>query len=177
MSPDFSKYNDGLIPVIIQDHITLKVLMLGFMNEEALRKTEKENKVTFYSRSKQRLWTKGETSGNFLFVKEIRIDCDNDTFNESNSAFTLEMLERVIVNRKCNPAESSYTSSLFTNGINKIAQKVGEEAVELIIESKDDDKDKFLGEAADLLFHYLVLLQAKGYSLKDVTDVLGHRHK
>ncbi|MFZ1258944.1 MAG: bifunctional phosphoribosyl-AMP cyclohydrolase/phosphoribosyl-ATP diphosphatase HisIE [Chitinophagaceae bacterium] len=196
MSPDFSKYNDGLIPVIIQDHITLKVLMLGFMNEEALRKTEKENKVTFYSRSKQRLWTKGETSGNFLFVKEIRIDCDNDTllikaepighvchtgadscFNESNSAFTLEMLERVIANRKDNPAESSYTSSLFTNGINKIAQKVGEEAVELIIESKDDDKDKFLGEAADLLFHYLVLLQAKGYSLKDVTDVLGHRHK
>lgn len=196
MSPDFSKYNDGLIPVIIQDHITLKVLMLGFMNEEALRKTEKENKVTFYSRSKQRLWTKGETSGNFLFVKDISIDCDNDTllikaeptgpvchtgadscFNESNSAFTLEMLERVIVNRKCNPAESSYTSSLFTNGINKIAQKVGEEAVELIIESKDDDKDKFLGEAADLLFHYLVLLQAKGYSLKDVTDVLGHRHK
>ncbi|MFZ1329625.1 MAG: phosphoribosyl-ATP diphosphatase, partial [Chitinophagaceae bacterium] len=98
-------------------------------------------------------------------------------FNESNSAFTLEMLERVIANRKDNPAESSYTSSLFTNGINKIAQKVGEEAVELIIESKDDDKDKFLGEAADLLFHYLVLLQAKGYSLKDVTDVLGHRHK
>lgn len=196
MSPDFSKYNDGLIPVIIQDHITLKVLMLGFMNEEALRKTEKENKVTFYSRSKQRLWTKGETSGNFLFVKDISIDCDNDTllikaeptghvchtgadscFNESNSAFTLEMLERVIANRKDNPAESSYTSSLFTNGINKIAQKVGEEAVELIIESKDDDKDKFLGEAADLLFHYLVLLQAKGYSLKDVTDVLGHRHK
>ena len=196
MSPDFSKYNDGLIPVIIQVHITLKVLMLGFMNEEALRKTEKENKVTFYSRSKQRLWTKGETSGNFLFVKDISIDCDNDTllikaeptgpvchtgadscFNESNSAFTLEMLERVIANRKDNPAESSYTSSLFTNGINKIAQKVGEEAVELIIESKDDDKDKFLGEAADLLFHYLVLLQAKGYSLKDVTDVLGHRHK
>ncbi len=196
MSPDFSKYNDGLIPVIIQDHITQKVLMLGFMNEEALRKTEKENKVTFYSRSKQRLWTKGETSGNFLFVKDISIDCDNDTllikaeptgpvchtgadscFNESNSAFTLEMLERVIANRKDNPAESSYTSSLFTNGINKIAQKVGEEAVELIIESKDDDKDKFLGEAADLLFHYLVLLQAKGYSLKDVTDVLGHRHK
>ncbi|MGB2702824.1 MAG: bifunctional phosphoribosyl-AMP cyclohydrolase/phosphoribosyl-ATP diphosphatase HisIE, partial [Chitinophagaceae bacterium] len=145
---------------------------------------------------KQRLWTKGETSGNFLFVKDISIDCDNDTllikaeptgpvchtgadscFNESNSAFTLEMLERVIANRKDNPAESSYTSSLFTNGINKIAQKVGEEAVELIIESKDDDKDKFLGEAADLLFHYLVLLQAKGYSLKDVTDVLGHRHK
>ena len=170
--------------------------MLGFMNEEALRKTEKENKVTFYSRSKQRLWTKGETSGNFLFVKDISIDCDNDTllikaeptgpvchtgadscFNESNSVFTLEMLERVIANRKDNPAESSYTSSLFTNGINKIAQKVGEEAVELIIESKDDDKDKFLGEAADLLFHYLVLLQAKGYSLKDVTDVLGHRHK
>ncbi|MFZ1264182.1 MAG: bifunctional phosphoribosyl-AMP cyclohydrolase/phosphoribosyl-ATP diphosphatase HisIE, partial [Chitinophagaceae bacterium] len=160
------------------------------------RKTEKENKVTFYSRSKQRLWKKGETSGNFLFVKDISIDCDNDTllikaeptgpvchtgadscFNESNSAFTLEMLERVIANRKDNPAESSYTSSLFTNGINKIAQKVGEEAVELIIESKDDDKDKFLGEAADLLFHYLVLLQAKGYSLKDVTDVLGHRHK
>ncbi len=196
MSPDFSKYNDGLIPAIIQDSNTLKVLMLGFMNEEALRKTEKENRVTFYSRSKQRLWTKGETSGNFLLVKEMHIDCDNDTllikaeptgpvchtgsdscFNENNSAFTLEILEMVIANRKDNPAESSYTSSLFTNGINKIAQKVGEEAVELIIESKDDDKEKFLGEAADLLFHYLVLLQAKGYSLKDVTDVLGHRHK
>ncbi len=196
MSPDFSKYNDGLMPTIIQDSNTQKVLMLGFMNEEALRKTEKENKVTFYSRSKQRLWTKGETSGNFLHVKEMHIDCDNDTllikaeptgpvchtgadscFNENNSAFTLEMLEKVIANRKDNPAKSSYTSSLFTNGINKIAQKVGEEAVELIIESKDDDKEKFLGESADLLFHYLVLLQAKGYSLKDVTDVLGHRHK
>lgn len=196
MKPDFSKYNDELVPVIIQDNNTQKVLMLGFMNEEAFSKTEEEDKVTFFSRSKQRLWTKGETSGNFLLVKEILTDCDNDTllikvepagpvchtgadtcFNEINNEFSLQKLEQVIADRKANPADSSYTSSLFAKGINKIAQKVGEEAVELVIESKDNDKEKFLGEAADLLFHYLILLQAKGYTLDDVTRTLAGRHK
>ncbi len=196
MTPDFSKYTDGLMPVIIQDNNTQKVLMLGFMNEEALNKTKKDSKVTFYSRSKQRLWTKGESSGNFLLAKEILTDCDNDTllikaepkgpvchtgadtcFKENNSQFSLQKLEQVIADRKANPADSSYTSSLFAKGINKIAQKVGEEAVELVIESKDNSKEKFLGEAADLLFHYLILLQAKEYSLKDVEKVLAERHK
>ena len=196
ISPDFSKYADGLAPVIVQDSATNKVLMLGFMNEAALAKTKSENKVTFFSRSKQRLWTKGETSNNFLLVKEILLDCDKDTllikacptgpvchtgadtcFNENNSLFSLEHLEDVISNRKNNPTDGSYTSSLFARGINKIAQKVGEEAVELVIESKDDDKEKFLGEAADLLFHYLILLSAKNYSLSDVVGVLNDRHK
>ena len=196
MKPDFSKYADGLVPVIIQDVISNKVLMLGFMNEEALNKTNTEKKVTFFSRSKQRLWTKGETSNNFLLVKEIITDCDNDTllikasptgpvchtgadtcFNESNSSFSLEKLERIITDRKNNPTQASYTASLFAKGINKIAQKVGEEAVELVIESKDENKDKFLGEAADLLYHYLVLLQAKNYKLDDVIKVLAERHK
>ena len=196
MKPDFSKYADNLVPVIIQDYNSQKVLMLGFMNDEAFSKTRAEGKVTFYSRSKQRLWTKGETSGNFLFVKEILPDCDNDTilikakpagpvchtgadtcFNESNSGFVLETLEKIIADRKENPSDSSYTSSLFAKGINKIAQKVGEEAVELVIESKDDSKEKFLNEAADLLFHYLVLLRAKNYQLGDVVGVLASRHK
>ena len=196
MNPDFSKYADGLVPVIIQDAISNKVLMLGFMNTDALEKTKAEGKVTFFSRSKQRLWTKGETSNNFLYVNEIITDCDNDTllikaspagpvchsgadtcFNENNSSFSLEKLESVITERKNNPSDSSYTSSLFTKGINKISQKVGEEAVELVIESKDDDKEKFLGEAADLIFHYLVLLQAKNYQLEDVVKVLAERHK
>lgn len=196
MKPDFSKYTDGLVPAIVQDAISGKVLMLGFMNEEAFSKTNAEGKITFYSRTKQRLWTKGETSNNFLFVKEILADCDNDTllikasptgpvchtgadtcFNESNSFFSLEKLERIIVDRKNNPTDSSYTSSLFAKGINKIAQKVGEEAVELVIESKDDNKEKFLGEAADLLYHYLVLLKAKNYKLEDVVNVLAQRHK
>ncbi|HEU4859952.1 MAG TPA: bifunctional phosphoribosyl-AMP cyclohydrolase/phosphoribosyl-ATP diphosphatase HisIE [Chitinophagaceae bacterium] len=196
MKPDFSKYEDGLIPVIVQDPISNKVLMLGFMNEEALEKTKAEGRVTFFSRSKQRLWTKGETSNNFLLVKDIIIDCDNDTllikasptgpvchtgadtcFNETNLSFSLEKLELVIAERKNNPAPSSYTSSLFAKGINKIAQKVGEEAVELVIESKDDNKEKFLGEAADLLYHYLVLLQAKNYKLSDVVNMLAGRHK
>jgi len=196
MNIDFSKYTDGLVPVIIQDSISNKVLMLGFMNEEALAKTKADGKVTFFSRSKQRLWTKGETSNNFLLVKEIIVDCDNDTllikasptgpvchtgadtcFNESNSSFSLEKLEGIIADRKNNPSASSYTSSLFAKGINKIAQKVGEEAVELVIESKDDSKEKFLGEAADLLYHYLVLLQAKKYKLEDVTNILAQRHK
>jgi phosphoribosyl-ATP pyrophosphohydrolase/phosphoribosyl-AMP cyclohydrolase len=196
MNIDFSKYADGLVPTIIQDSITNKVLMLGFMNEEALEKTKTDGKVTFFSRSKQRLWTKGETSNNFLFVKEIISDCDNDTllikaspagpvchtgadtcFNENNSSFSLEKLQAVITKRKENPSDSSYTASLFAKGINKIAQKVGEEAVELVIESKDDNKEKFLGEAADLLYHYLVLLQAKNYKLDDVVNVLAQRHK
>ena len=170
--------------------------MLGFMNEEALNKTNTDGKVTFYSRSKQRLWTKGETSNNFLLVKEIIADCDNDTllikasptgpvchtgadtcFNETNSAFSLGKLESIINDRKNNPSSSSYTTSLFTKGINKIAQKVGEEAVELVIESKDDNKEKFLGEAADLLYHYLVLLRAKNCALEDVVKILAERHK
>lgn len=196
MKPDFSKYADNLIPVIIQDSVTQKVLMLGFMNEAAFHKTQQENKVTFFSRSKQRLWTKGESSGNFLLVKEMLTDCDKDTllikaqptgpvchtgadtcFNESNPAFTLQQLEEVIADRKQNPADASYTSSLFKKGINKIAQKVGEEAVELVIESKDDNDEKFLNEAADLLYHYLVLLQAKNHTLKDVVTILSARHK
>jgi len=196
MKPDFSKYADGLVPAIIQDATTNKVLMLGFMNEEAFEKTKVEGKVTFFSRSKQRLWTKGETSNNFLPVKEIIVDCDNDTllikasptgpvchtgadtcFKETNSSFSLEKLENIIADRKTNPSASSYTASLFAKGINKIAQKVGEEAVELVIESKDDHKEKFLGEAADLLYHYLVLLQAKNYKLEDVITILAQRHK
>ena len=194
--PDFSKYTDGLIPAIIQDAVSNKVLMLGFMNEDALNKTNAEGKVTFFSRSKQRLWTKGETSNNFLLVKEIISDCDNDTllikanptgpvchtgadtcFGETNSSFSLEKLESIIADRKNNPTESSYTTSLFAKGINKIAQKVGEEAVELVIESKDDNKEKFLNEAADLLYHYLVLIQAKNYKLEEVVNVLAKRHK
>lgn len=196
MNINFSKYTDGLVPAIIQDYTTGKVLMLGFMDEDALQKTQADGTVTFYSRSKQRLWTKGETSGNFLRVKSMLVDCDNDTilikaepagpvchtgadtcFNEINPGFTIEKLEEVIADRKNNPGEKSYTSSLFAKGINKIAQKVGEEAVELVIESKDDDMEKFLGEAADLLFHYLVLLKAKGYQLEDVISVLTERHK
>lgn len=196
MNPDFTKYPDGLVPAIIQDAVSHKVLMLGFMNSEALDKTRTEGKVTFFSRQKQRLWTKGETSGYFLIVKEIRFDCDMDTllikvvpsgpvchtgadtcFGEINSSFSLEKLETVIADRKNNPSGNSYTSSLFAAGINKIAQKVGEEAVELVIESKDQNEEKFLNEAADLLYHFLVLLQAKNYRLKDVVGLLAIRHK
>jgi len=186
----------GLVPCIIQDVRTNKVLMLGFMNDEAYQKTQAEKRVTFYSRTKQRLWTKGETSGNFLEVKEIITDCDQDTllikvipvgpvchtgadtcFNESNNEFSLRSLEEVIKNRKANPIKGSYTTSLFEAGINKVAQKVGEEAVELVIESKDDNEELFLNEAADLLYHYLVLLTHKGYSLTDVIEVLAKRHR
>lgn len=194
---DFSKYADGLVPAIIQDAETNVVLMLGFMNEAALQKTQELQKVTFYSRSKQRLWTKGEESGNFLALKEIKLDCDNDTllikvnpvgpvchtgadtcWNETNSSNDfLQALESIIADRKNNPSDKSYTTSLFTKGINKVAQKVGEEAVELVIEAKDDNKELFLGEAADLLFHYLILLQAKGFKLNDVIEVLRQRHK
>ncbi len=194
---DFSKYADGLVPAIIQDAATNVVLMLGFMNEAALQKTQELQKVTFFSRSKQRLWTKGEESGNFLVLKEIKIDCDNDTllikvnpvgpvchtgaatcWNEINSNDNfLQTLENIITDRKNNPSDTSYTTSLFAKGINKVAQKVGEEAVELVIEAKDDNAALFLGEAADLLFHYLILLQAKGFVLNNVLEILKQRHK
>ena len=197
MKVDFSKYTDGLVPAIIQDDITGKVLMLGFMNEAALAKTQELNKVTFFSRSKNRLWTKGEESGNFLLLKSISSDCDEDSLlikvepvgpvchtgadtcwseKNINLNFLFE-LEKIIVDRKNNPSEKSYTSSLFEKGINKIAQKVGEEAVELVIEAKDNDADLFKNEAADLLFHYLILLQAKGHSLSEIQDILISRHQ
>jgi phosphoribosyl-ATP pyrophosphohydrolase/phosphoribosyl-AMP cyclohydrolase len=187
---------DGLIPCVIQDLVTNKVLMLGFMNKEAIEKTQKEKRVTFFSRSKRRLWTKGETSGNYLLVKEIIVDCDQDTllikvnpmgntchtgadtcFNENNSVDGVSFLEKIIKDREANPVEGSYTNKLFESGINKVAQKVGEEAVELIIEAKDNNKELFLNEAADLMYHYLVLLTAKGYGLDDVNEVLKKRHK
>ena len=193
MKPDFSKQN--LIPAIVQDADTNVVLMLGYMNEEAFEKTKKENRVTFFGRSKNRLWTKGETSGNFLNVKNILLDCDNDTilikaipvgpachtgsdtcFNEKNSGSFLSKLQQIIKDRKNNPSEKSYTASLFKEGINKIAQKVGEEATELIIEAKDNNAELFRNEAADLLFHYLILLEAKGVSLSDITQLLEKRH-
>ncbi len=197
MKPDFNKYTNGLVPTIIQDANTNVVLMLGFMNEEAYAKTKELKKVTFFSRSKNRLWTKGEESGNFLMVKEILKDCDGDTilikaepvgpvchsgadtcFNEKNiSGYFLDQLQDLIASRKNNPLESSYTSKLFSKGINKIAQKVGEEAVELVIEAKDNDKELFLGEASDLLYHYLVLLNAKDCNLNDVIAVLKKRSK
>ena len=195
MNINFSK-SDGLVPCIVQDAKTNQVLMLGFMNDEAYQKTLREKRVTFFSRSKQRLWTKGESSGNFLEVSEILVDCDQDTllikanpvgpvchtgadtcFNEKNERWDLASLEAVIKDRKANPVKGSYTASLFNAGINKVAQKVGEEAVELVIEAKDDNKELFLNEAADLMFHYLVLLTEKGYGLKDVLDVLKKRHK
>ncbi|MBT8219164.1 MAG: bifunctional phosphoribosyl-AMP cyclohydrolase/phosphoribosyl-ATP diphosphatase HisIE [Bacteroidia bacterium] len=192
---DFDKGN-GLVPVIIQDDKTAKVLMLGYFNAEAYKKTVESGKVTFYSRSKQRLWTKGETSSNFLNVVQIMQDCDNDTllvkvdpdgpvchtgtdtcFSEVNRAQSfLHQLEEIITDRKNNPKEGSYTNHLFDKGINKIAQKVGEEAVELVIESKDENQDLFLGEAADLMYHYIVLLAQKGFTLNDVEQVLQKRH-
>ncbi len=196
MVVDFKKYADGLVPAIVQDYNTHKVLMLGFMNEEALLKTETTAKVTFYSRSKQRLWTKGEQSGNFLELKSIAVDCDNDTllvkahplgpvchtgadtcWSEKNHLenFLFYLEDIIKLRRKALPGES-YVASLFSKGINKIAQKVGEEAVELVIEAKDDDKDLFLNEAADLLFHYLILLNAKDFKLQDVLDILQKRH-
>jgi phosphoribosyl-AMP cyclohydrolase / phosphoribosyl-ATP pyrophosphohydrolase len=196
--PNFSKSADGLLPVIVQDQYTLKVLMLGYMNLEAYEKTVSEKIVTFFSRSKERLWTKGETSENFLHVHSISIDCDEDTllikanpdgptchigddtcWQESNVGKVgfLQHLKETLHDRKLNPTEKSYTSSLFAKGINKVAQKVGEEAVELVIEAKDDNKDLFLGEAADLMYHYLVLLEAKDIELDEVIDVLINRHK
>lgn len=197
MQIDFQKSSDGLVPAIIQDAVTSKVLMLGYMNREALEKTMAESKVTFFSRSKNRLWTKGEESGNFLIVKDLKVDCDQDTilvkasplgpvchtgsdtcWDEQNiSNDFLATLEGIIADRKNNPTDKSYTASLFAKGINKIAQKVGEEAVEVVIEAKDHNDDLFLNESADLLFHYLILLQAKGFQLSDVISVLKQRHK
>ncbi len=187
---------DGLIPAVIQDNTTNKVLMLGYMNKEAIDKTIEEQVVTFFSRTKNRLWTKGETSGNFLKLVEIRLDCDQDTllikvnpvgpvchtgadtcFDETNKGDFLQYLQTVIQKRKDQPSEKSYTSKLFQKGINKVAQKVGEEAVELVIEAKDDNEELFLNEAADLMYHYIVLLTAKGYELQDVIRILEDRHR
>ena len=192
---NYDKLN-GLIPAIIQDAKTKKVLMLGFMNEEAFTKTQADGRVTFFSRSKNRLWTKGETSGNYLNVVDIQVDCDADTllikvnptgpvchtgsdtcFQEINQddAFLYE-LEQVILHRKNNLHLKSYTTSLFKRGINKVAQKVGEEAVEVVIEAKDDNKDLFMNEAADLLYHLQVLLAAKDVKLQEVVEILRNRH-
>lgn len=192
---DFNK-SGGLIPAIVQDARTRQVLMLGYMNEESLKKTIQDKQLTFYSRSKKRLWTKGETSGNFLKLVDILQDCDADTllikatpqgpvchtgsdtcFDEKNEAAGLGFLEHIIAERKKNPKAGSYTNQLFDAGINKIAQKVGEEAVELVIESKDNNADLFINEAADLMYHYLVLLKAKGFELNDVVTVLRKRHE
>ena len=192
---NFSKLN-GLVPCVVQDARTNAVLMLGFMNEEAYQKTVADKRVTFYSRSKKRLWTKGESSGNYLSLVDILIDCDQDTllikaipggpvchtgaatcFGEPNLAWDLHSLERIIQDRKAKPQKGSYTNTLFSAGINKIAQKVGEEAVELVIEAKDDNNELFLGEAADLLYHYIVLLAAKNMKLQDVMGVLQKRHQ
>ena len=198
MKVNFSKYADGLVPTIVQDVNTRMVLMLGYMNADALTQTQETQKVTFYSRSKQRLWTKGEESGNFLHLVDIKVDCDQDAllvlarpegptchtgsdtcWNSENKASYgfLSHLEATITSRKNTQDEGSYVASLFEKGINKIAQKVGEEAVETVIEAKDGNDELFLNESADLLFHYLILLQAKGYSLQDVVTVLENREK
>ncbi|MBD8081611.1 bifunctional phosphoribosyl-AMP cyclohydrolase/phosphoribosyl-ATP diphosphatase HisIE [Chryseobacterium caseinilyticum] len=195
MKIDFNKTN-GLVPVIIQDDRTLQVLMLGYMNEEAFNKTKNEGIVTFFSRSKNRLWTKGEESGNFLTVKNILIDCDNDTvlikvipkntvchtgsfscFGEKDSKGFVYELESKIAQRIDDRVDGSYTYSLFQKGINKVAQKVGEEAVELVIEAKDDDADLFKNEAADLLYHFLILLKAKNFTLKEIEEILLDRNQ
>lgn len=196
MKVDFQKYPDGLVPAVIQDYQTLRVLMLGYMNQEALNHTESTGKVTFYSRSKQRLWTKGEESGNFLELKSIAVDCDHDALlikahpvgptchtgadtcwsERNHKEDFLFYLEDIIDLRRQASPDESYVSKLFSRGLNKIAQKVGEEAVEMVIESKDDNDHLFLNEAADLMFHYLLLLNAKGFRLQDVLDVLKDRH-
>ena len=196
MNLDFSKNKDGLVPAIIQDNITHKVLMLGYLNQESLSLTLSTDVVHFYSRTKQRIWKKGEESGNELKVVSLKEDCDKDTvlinvnpvgpvchkgddscFEDSNvSDDFISTLENIIQDRKINPSDSSYVSSLFKKGTNKIAQKVGEEAVELVIEAKDDNDDLFLNESADLLFHYLILLQEKGHKIKDVINVLKKRN-
>lgn len=195
MNIDFAK-SGGLVPVVIQDTLSLQVLMVGYMNEEALNKTREEGKVTFFSRSKNRLWTKGETSGNWLLVDEILTDCDNDTllikaypqgpachtgttscFGEKDTKGFLYELENVIEKRITENPEGSYTSKLFSRGVNKVAQKVGEEAVELVIESKDNNIELFKNEAADLLYHFLILLKTKDLKLKDIETILVERHK
>jgi phosphoribosyl-AMP cyclohydrolase / phosphoribosyl-ATP pyrophosphohydrolase len=193
MNVDFAKTN-GLVPVIIQHHQNMQVLMLGYMNEEAWQKTCQEGKVTFFSRSKNRLWTKGETSGNFLLVKDIRIDCDQDTilikadpmgptchtgstscFHEETAKGFLYELQQTITQRIDDNDETSYTNKLFRKGINKVAQKVGEEAVELVIEAKDNNDELFKGEAADLLYHFLILLKTKNVKLEDIEHTLKNR--
>ena len=198
MNLDFGKYSDGLVPAIVQDSDTLRVLMLGFMNADAIEETTSTGRVTFFSRTKQRVWTKGESSGNFLELVSIVEDCDADTllikakphgptchkgtdtcFGEMNTAedHFLSDLESVITDRRSNPSDGSYVSKLFAKGLNKIAQKVGEEAVETVIAAKDDDLESFKNEAADLLFHYLVLLNAKEVELGEIVEVLRERHK
>ena len=195
MNINFTKSN-GLVPVVIQNNNTLQVLMLGYMNEAAFLKTQAEGKVTFFSRSKNRLWTKGESSGNFLTVNDIQLDCDNDTllikatpqgptchtgatscFKEETAKGFLYELEQTIAQRIDSNDENSYTNELYKRGINKVAQKVGEEAIELVIEAKDDNADLFKNEAADLLYHTLILLKAKGFSLTDIEEVLKERGK
>lgn len=193
---DFTKFPDGLVPAIIQDQKTSKVLMLGYMNQESFNSTMDSTRITFYSRSKQRLWTKGEESGNFLELKSVSLDCDQDALlfkvnplgpvchtgadtcwdEKNHSDDFLQYLEDIIELRKNGSDENSYVKSLLARGINKVAQKVGEEAVELVIEAKDQDNDKFINEAADLMFHYLLLLNTKGFSLQDVKDILKKRH-
>lgn len=194
MKIDFAKYPDGLVPVIVQDADSFVVLMLGFMNQEALEETKRTGKAVFYSRSRKKLWMKGETSGNFLLVREILVDCDADTillkvkpvgyvchigadtcFNELNRGLKLSELESIVKDRKEKMPEGSYTAKLFSKGINRIAQKLGEEAVELIIEAKDEDKERLKEEAADLLYHLVVLLVAKDITFSEVLQVLEKR--
>lgn len=196
LNVDFKKYADGLVPAIVQDANTKYVLMLGYMNAEALEQTRQSEKVTFFSRSKNRLWTKGETSGNFLDVKDMLIDCDADAilikavpagpvchtgadtcFNEKNTQSFLDELQQLIASRKKDLPSGSYTTSLFEKGVNAIAQKVGEEAVEVVIEALGSDDDRFKNEAADLLFHFLVLLEQKNIKLSAIEQVLKDRHK
>ena len=204
MQINFTKYKDGLVPAIVQDVTTKAVLMLGFMNQAAIEATIEKGKVTFFSRSKNRLWPKGEESGNFLMYKSMLSDCDQDTLlimaqptgpvchtgsdtcwgasNQQSASILqhfkfLDNLEQIIESRKKADPKQSYVASLFANGINKIAQKLGEEAVELVIEAKDNNEQLFLDESADLLFHYLILLQSKGYQLSDVVKVLEQRHQ
>ncbi|MBW8360757.1 MAG: bifunctional phosphoribosyl-AMP cyclohydrolase/phosphoribosyl-ATP diphosphatase HisIE [Kaistella sp.] len=193
IKPDFSK-TSGLIPVIIQDETSLQILMLGYMNDEAYEKTLAEKRVTFFSRSKNRLWTKGETSGNFLWVKDMRMDCDQDTllimviadgpachtgttscFSTKPSKGFLYRLEKTIHERIDGNVENSYTNQLYKSGLNKVAQKVGEEAVELIIEAKDENGELFKNEAADLLYHFLILLKAKSFTLEEIEEILMAR--
>lgn len=195
MTIKFDK-NTGLVPVIIQDYLNLKVLMLGYMNQDAFDKTLQEKRVTFFSRSKNRLWTKGESSGNFLELMDWKLDCDNDTIlikakplgptchkgtttcfaEETDKGFLYE-LQQTISDKIDNNDENSYTNELYKRGINKVAQKVGEEAVELVIEAKDNNDELFLNEAADLLYHYLILLKAKGFTIEDVEKILKSRSK
>ncbi len=198
MKINFEKYPDGLVPAIVQDANTKSVLMLGYMNAEAVEQTKKLEKVTFYSRSKQRLWTKGEESGNYLRLVLMKVDCDNDALlvqalpegptchlgtdtcwgdkNSGTFGFISELEAVIAQRREASEAEKSYVASLFKKGINTIAQKVGEEAIEVVIEAKDESDELFLNESADLLFHYLILLQAKGFQLQDVVKVLKARH-